>query len=71
MKLEAGRRYVRRDNTVTPPLVMDMDEGYLYDPENKLYYDHLDPKDGWRIFPSSRKNHAADLVADFNDLMEL
>lgn len=41
MKLEVGKRYVRRDGTVTPPLVVDQwNSDWLCDPEHDIAYDN-------------------------------
>jgi hypothetical protein len=38
MKLEAGKRYVRRDGTITPPLEPCHRSDWLLDPETEFYF---------------------------------
>lgn len=64
MKLEAGKRYVRRDGTVTPPLVVDLwTEGFLQDPETEFIFDSRDEELGDCVFVSEK--NPKDLVAPY------
>lgn len=69
MKIEEGKRYVRRDNTITPPLehygsnmrgfvvVEDTSNAYLY---NNTEFGHM-------IFGKNGKEHPCDLIEEFKE----
>lgn len=49
MELKEGARYVRRDGTVTDPLVLN-DEGFLHDEDAGLNYDPQDSDYGHYVW---------------------
>lgn len=65
MKVEAGKRYVRRDGSVTDPLVFDEETPFLIDIETGFYYDALDDFVGNMIMPYSKIEHDCDLIAEY------
>ena len=64
MKLEVGKRYVRRDGTITPPLMVDPWgwEDTLIDPETEMVY-FSDGDDDYTSFVFSFRKDMKDLVA--------
>ena len=67
MKLEVGKRYVRRDGVITDPLYWDYDYSacrvYLCD--GNFYYDDKDEENGWRVFPNL--DHKEDLIEEYKE----
>lgn len=63
MKLEVGKRYVRRNNTVTPPLRKF--RPFLIDRKTLLMYDPEDEERGWMAFPVSKTEHEHDLMKPY------
>jgi hypothetical protein len=61
MRIEVGKRYVRRDGSVTQPLVLR--GSYLYDKDAGYFYDQYQD-DGWRVFPG--ENHFCDLMVEYH-----
>lgn len=68
MKLQAGKRYRRRDGTITPPLAKCYRDDWLIDPEHGYYFAKSDepPSDD---FESDWNCRVSGLV-DMHDLME-
>lgn len=62
-KIVAGRRYVRRNGTITPPLVVSRFHDYwLSDPETGMAYSD-DPETGHLAIPGFGE-HRHDLLAE-------
>ena len=64
MKLEVGKRYVRRDGTVTPPLTLDNDGDFL-DPETMMAFDNDDF--GNLVFGSFMIRMESDLMQEYEE----
>ncbi len=66
MKIEVGKRYVRRDGTVTKPLEPDfMDTDHALDPETGFLYGTHDGKLDHQVF--SHMQMAADLISEYTE----
>ena len=66
MKLEAGKRYVRRDGTVSNPLVFGL-FGFLCDTGTLMHFDPEDKAYGWMVRPESKQTHDHDLMAPYEE----
>lgn len=67
--LEEGKRYVRRDGTVTEKLVRKDFSGieYLVDPDYCFLYDARDSS-GNKVFSDPENQHDCDLVQEYVDV---
>jgi hypothetical protein len=66
MKIEIGKRYVRRDGSVTKPLEPDfMDTDYALDPDTQFVYGTHGEKLDHQVF--SYMQMAADLVEEYTE----
>jgi hypothetical protein len=65
MKIEVGKRYVRRDSTITKPLVPDYmpDSDFALDPETELAYGTRGEPLDHQVF-THRQMHA-DLMSEY------
>lgn len=63
MKLEAGKRYVRRDGTISGELEL-YPRGWLQDPDTSLFFDPSDEEFGHLVFVGT-KSCAKDLVKEY------
>lgn len=65
MKIEVGKRYVRRDGSVTPPLEPDFftDTGFALEPERDFVYGTFGKPTDHQVFSS--EEHAADLISEY------
>lgn len=67
MKLEVGKRYVRRDGSITDHLYFEHDHAakrdYLCD--GAFHFDDKDEENGWRVF--SCCDHEGDLIEEYKE----
>jgi hypothetical protein len=65
MKIEVGKRYVRRDGSVTPVLSEDWvpGTGYAHDTESSFVYDTKGGPLDHQVF--SYKKHPYDLISEY------
>lgn len=64
--LKVGGRYVRRDGTVTPPLVKGVAFDWLLDTETKWEYSPTEST-GNLVYPLESDDHEHDLVAVYEE----
>jgi hypothetical protein len=77
---EKGKRYIRRDGTVTQPLQGDIDDGFsammralggqaLLDEETGKFFDsskYAKEEKAWRVYPTTEEDHPYDLMEEYN-----
>jgi len=67
MLVYEGKRYIRRDGTVSPPLVVDHYEEYLVDPETKWEFERpeQESEEGNLVYPG--EEHPHDLMEEYKE----
>lgn len=70
MKIEEGKRYIRRDNTITPPMELYCSEfsgiNVVFDPEHNWLYNNSE-EFGHLVFGKSKREHSHDLIEEFKE----
>lgn len=68
MKIEIGKRYVRRDGTVTPLLIADFvpETHFAYDKDSHFVYSTKGEPLDHQVF--SYMEHPCDLMMEYNDV---
>ena len=69
MKLEVGKRYVRRDGSITLPLdyhYPNKDGVYAaFLTDGNYFYYPSDEEEGWKVLPLSLRSHKGDLIEEY------